>query len=73
MVAAGGRLQGAQSLDEAMELIEFTRTCASLELRGIAAEHADPKVAPGNLCARFAALHFCSPPVLPGMLFSKHR
>ena len=46
MVAAGGRLQGARSLEDTMELIEFTRTCASLQLRGIAVERADPMVRP---------------------------
>jgi hypothetical protein len=42
-VALGGMLQGARSLEAAMELIEFTHTCASLALRGIATEHADPE------------------------------
>ena len=44
MVAAGGMLQAAHSLEAAMELIEFVHTCASLHLRGIATEHADSEV-----------------------------
>ena len=50
MVATGGMVQGAASLEAAMELVEYVHTCASLELRGIATEHADPEVTASSGC-----------------------
>lgn len=38
VAAAGAGFQGVQSVEEAMELIEYVGTCPSLELRGITAD-----------------------------------
>lgn len=42
-VALGSAVQGVSGLEAAMELAEYIGTCTSLHLRGITAEHAEPK------------------------------
>ena len=48
-MALGSAVQGASGLEAAMELAEYIGTCTSLHLRGITAEHAEPKVGPPAL------------------------
>lgn len=48
-VALGSAIQGVSGLEAAMELAEYIGTCTSLHLRGISAEHAEPKVVPPTL------------------------
>ncbi len=58
-VALGSAVQGVSGLEAAMELAEYISTCTSLQLRGITAEHAEPKVCPLTLYCTVYCLAPC--------------